>query len=192
MKKINVGCGLDIKPKSKGWINLDQHDKNGADVIFNLDELFKKGGKMPFPDNHFDYVYCSHVLEDFIEPMVLIKEFIRICKIGGRIELRAPFEPNLHLTNIHHKIPFTLFKFRSIVRDQKTYGRNYPLKIETLCYYNDKNRGRIYNLFSYMIESFYNGLSYKIVERTFIKYLFAFVNCRVVYRKLPKKGGEKL
>ncbi len=79
--KINIGCGLDIK---EGWINLDSHNKNGADLIFDLNDLFK-GKRLPFKDNYFDYVYCSHVIEDFWEPMVLIEEFIRICKVGGEL-----------------------------------------------------------------------------------------------------------
>lgn len=187
MKKINIGCGLDIKPKSEGWMNLDQHNKNGADVIFNLNELFKEGGKMPFPDNYFDYVYCSHVIEDFIEPMVLIKEFIRICKVGGKIELKAPFEANTHSTNIYHKIPFSLYKFISIANGRKEYGESYGIEIEELCYYNDKNRGKIYNIFLRLVEIFYNTIPCQIVERTFVKYLFAFVDCKVIYRKIDTK-----
>ncbi len=94
---------------------------------------------------------------------------------------------NLHLTNIYHKIPFSLFKFRSIVRNQKTYGNNWDLEIEKLCYYNDKNRGKIHNLFLWFNEFFYNLISYKIIERTFLKYLLGFVDCKVIYRKLPKR-----
>jgi len=183
MKKINIGCGMDIKPKSEGWINLDMHDKHGADVLFDLNRLFN-GEKLPFPDNHFDYVYCSHVVEDFWEPMVIIKELIRICKIGGKIEIRTPTEANLHLTNPYHKIPFTLFKFSAIANKLQNYGERYPLKIEKLCYYNDKNRGKIYNLFLYVNEFFYNLLPYQLVERTFIKYLLSFVDCKVIYKKI--------
>jgi len=71
LMKLNVGCGNDIK---KGWINLDYHKKNCADVVFNLNEIYS-GKKLPFKDNFFDYIYCSHVLEDFSEPSPIIDEF---------------------------------------------------------------------------------------------------------------------
>jgi predicted SAM-dependent methyltransferase len=53
--KINIGSGADIR---KGWINLDITDKFGADVIYDLRKLYKRG-KLPFEDNSFDYVLCK-------------------------------------------------------------------------------------------------------------------------------------
>lgn len=139
--------------------------------------------RLPFPDNHFDYVYCSHVIEDFWEPMIIVDELIRICKVGGLIELRAPTEANLHLTNPYHKVPFTLFKFKAIATKLKNYGKKYNLEIIELKYYTNRNRCKIYNIFLLLNEFFYNLLPYKLVERTFLKYFLAFVDCKVIYKK---------
>ena len=179
--KINIGSGKDIKP---GWINLDIHNKYGADIVFDLNQIYK-GKNLPFKDDTFDYVYCSHVLEDFIDPIVLIKEFIRICKVKGKIELRTPFETNQELTNIHHKTTFTLSKFSSIVMERETinYGNKNNLKIVSMNYYIEMGRSSIANFFKKIIEIFYNAIPYRIVEHTFIKYLFCVINCRVVYEK---------
>jgi len=180
--KINIGSGKDIR---KGWVNLDMHNKHGAEVIFDLNDVYK-GKKIPFKDNTFDYVYCSHVLEDFIDPMVLIEEFIRICKFGGQIELKTPFETNNELTNIYHKTAFTLSKFVSITEEWGTinYGKRYKLKIRDLHYYTHKGSNPLANLLKELIEVFYNAIPYKIVEHSFIKYLFCVINCRVVFEKL--------
>lgn len=179
MKKINIGCGKDIK---EGWVNLDSHNKNGADLIFDLNDIYK-GKKLPFDDNTFDYVYCSHVIEDFIEPMVLIKEFIRICKVGGKIELRTPFETNTNTTNMYHKSEFTLLKFMSLAGKKENYGEEYGIEIEILEYYVFYGYNRLINLAKKIIEFVYNKLPIKLVELTFLKYLFCVLNCRVVYVK---------
>jgi len=181
MKKLNAGCGLDIKPKEEGWINLDQHDKCGADVIHDLTEI-----PLPFPDNHFGYVYCSHVLEDFSEPLETIKEFIRITKPKGLIEIKTPFETNQELTNMNHKTSFTLSKFRSITTSwgNENYGEKPKVRIKELHYYEDSGNNKYFQGFKKLVASFYNLLPISLVERSFIKYLFCVVNCRVVYEKL--------
>lgn len=181
MNKLNIGCGLDIK---KGWVNLDSHNKNGADIIFDLNNIPKE--RLPFDDESFDYIYCSHVLEDFIEPIVIIDEFIRICKIGGKIEIKTPFETNNNLTNIRHKSLFTLSKLNSLAETwgYNSYGGDYKLKVEELYYYADNGSNKTIQLIKKGIANFYNALPYKLIERTFIKYLFCVLNCKVVYERV--------
>ena len=185
--KLNVGCGKDVRT---GWINLDMHDKNGADLVFNLEDIYKDK-KMPFSDNSVDYIYCSHVLEDFINVYPILYEFIRICKIGGKIEIKTPFETNNNLDSIHHKNSFTLSKFRSLEDGNINYGHNYKLKAIELCYYTDVKMsdgrtlfGKLYRGLAPLNEYLFNSLPYCVVERTFIKSLLCFVNCKVIYIKL--------
>jgi len=86
MPKINVGCGKHPSPKSDGWINLDKFKLPGVDVVHDINNKF------PFPDSHFDYVYCSHILEhlNFDKKMYIIEELFRLTKAKGRIEIRVP------------------------------------------------------------------------------------------------------
>jgi len=184
IKKLNVGCGNDIK---KGWINLDFHDKQGANVVFDLNEIYKNK-KLPFKKDFFDYVYCSHVLEDFSNPAPIMDELFRVCKKGGKIEIRVPFETGTWL-KIDHKRGFSCFSFLDYF-DRKTGNKVYygderiPMKIESLGYYDSGKRG---NLFFYLMRRFgawlYNQLGYKIVEQTFIKFLFPVMNVKVIFRK---------
>lgn len=184
MKKLNVGCGRDIK---KGWINLDFHDKNGADVVFDLNKIYK-GKKLPFKENFFDYVYCSHVLEDFFNPLPIMDELFRVCKKDGKVEIRVPFETGTWL-KIDHKRGFSVFSFLDYfdrkIGNKAAYGdKVIPIEIEVMEYYND---GKSSNLLLLFYKKFgvwlYNTLGFKIVEQTFIKFLFPIMNIRVVFRK---------
>jgi len=54
MKKLNLGCGKDIR---KGYINLDLKKLPGVDIVHNINKKF------PFKTNSFDEIYASHILE---------------------------------------------------------------------------------------------------------------------------------
>lgn len=51
---------------------------------------------IPVPDESFDVVICSEVLEHVPEPIKVIKEFSRILRRGGRLFLTAPLGCGLH------------------------------------------------------------------------------------------------
>lgn len=178
-KKLNVGSGEDIR---KGWINLDQHSKHGAEVVFDLNDIYK-GKKLPLEDNSVDYIYCNHVLEDFLEPVPILNEFVRVCKKGGKIEIRTPFETHNWNTNIFHKRPFTLGQLIHYT-ELSPYGHKKELKVVESKYYCRRSPNPLKRLFQITIENFYNLFPYKFVEGTFLKYLFPIINCKVVYKKL--------
>ena len=43
-----------------------------------------------FPDNHFDAIYCSHVLEHILDDRAAIGELYRVCNPGGWALLQVP------------------------------------------------------------------------------------------------------
>lgn len=46
--------------------------------------------KIEFPDNHFDYIMCNHVLEHIVEDAQAMRELCRVLKPGGTGLLQVP------------------------------------------------------------------------------------------------------
>ena len=86
MKKLNIGCGRDIRPIEEGWVNLDIREGGGVDVVHDLDRL-----PLPFDDDSFDEVYASHVLEHVLRWENLLHDIYRIMKPGGVLTIRVPY-----------------------------------------------------------------------------------------------------
>ena len=65
--------------------------------------------KIPFPDDHFDLVVASHVMEHLTRPVDFFGECLRVCKPGGRLHLGTPSERSIFLPGF----PFGWDKFHS-------------------------------------------------------------------------------
>lgn len=111
MKKLNLGCGNDIK---KDYVNLDGVKLNGVDIVHDLNKF-----PYPFKDNEFDYVEANHVLEHLEDIPKVLRELWRICKKNAIIEIRAPhFASYSAWTDLTHKHPFGCFTFDFIAANK--------------------------------------------------------------------------
>jgi predicted SAM-dependent methyltransferase len=83
MNYLNLGCGTRYLPE---WTNVD-FVKTGEGVIAHNLTL-----GIPFPDNSFDVVYHSHVLEHFQKNQAetFISECYRVLKPDGIIRIAVP------------------------------------------------------------------------------------------------------
>ena len=81
VKKINCD-GIDF-PQPYAFAGNDVVDIP-CDVI---------NGDIPVPDNTYDYVYTSHLIEDFTDTIDALKKFIRILKSNGYLILVFPDQP---------------------------------------------------------------------------------------------------
>lgn len=91
MKKLNylnLGCG---DKYHKDWVNVDMNPQSKDIISANL----LKG--IPFPDNTFDVVYHSQVLEHFPQERALffMRECFRVLKQGGIIRVVVPDLENI-------------------------------------------------------------------------------------------------
>jgi ubiquinone/menaquinone biosynthesis C-methylase UbiE len=108
-KKLNLGCGTDIKP---GWINLDAAALPGVDVVHDIARL-----PLPFPDETMDKILCQDILEhtDYVP---ILRDLHRILKTGEALTVRVP-----HFTSKHnfidptHRRLFSVNTFDFFVRD---------------------------------------------------------------------------
>lgn len=78
--KLNFGCGTN---RIEGWQNFDS-DVNIA-------------RRLPFPDNHADFIFAEHVVEhiDFYQAVEFFKECFRVLKPGGIIRICVPSVENI-------------------------------------------------------------------------------------------------
>ena len=173
MNKLNVGCGTDIK---KGYVNLDSHNNNGVDIVYDLNKILT-GDKLPFKDNSFDIVYCSHVLEDFLTPEVILDELVRVTK--GKLIIIVPLDTTKGLTNLNHKYDFTAFNLLGYANYNTHYAKNNNVSVVYSRYVNTCSKG----IYPKVCELVRNFLGYKIVEYTFIKYLFPISEFEIHYKK---------
>lgn len=58
-------------------------------------------GSIPAPDDSFDVVLCTEVLEHVPEPIAAVRELARILRPGGRLLLSAPLGSILHQEPFH-------------------------------------------------------------------------------------------
>ena len=116
MKKLNIGCGEDIK---NGYVNLDFVKQPGVDVVHNTNKF-----PWPFKDNTFDEVYASHVLEHIDDLIKTMQEIHRICRKGAKIIIRGPhFSCGVSYRDPTHKRMFSYFTFEYFCNINNYYKR---------------------------------------------------------------------
>ena len=81
-RRLNIGCGQRYCP---GWTNIDYVGSEGV-LVHDL----RKG--LPFPDEAFDVVYHSHVLEHISKQDAgdFMKECFRVLKQNGILRVVVP------------------------------------------------------------------------------------------------------
>ena len=85
-KKLNLGCGYDIRP---GYLNVDVNDFHKPDLVCDVTNL------RILPSDYFEEVVAQDVLEHIPRTQVpqALREWHRLVRGGGDLLLRIP---NLH------------------------------------------------------------------------------------------------
>ena len=83
MKYLNLGCGERFHAE---WVNLDLHPSDASIQKWDLQ------AELPFPEESFDVVYHSHVLEHFSkgDGLRLLERCRRVLRRGGTIRVVVP------------------------------------------------------------------------------------------------------
>jgi predicted SAM-dependent methyltransferase len=80
---LNLGCGSRFHP---AWTNFDIQPSSAGVRRWDLQK------ELPFPDESFDVVYHSHVLEHFTKAdgLSFLKRCFRVLRRGGTIRVAVP------------------------------------------------------------------------------------------------------
>lgn len=99
MKKLNIGCGTDIK---KDYVNLDSCNLAGVNAVHNLNDF-----PWPFKNDIFDLIEANHILEHLNDIPKCLREIWRISKNKGVVKIRVPHyaSPGAWF-DLTHKHPF--------------------------------------------------------------------------------------
>lgn len=102
-KKLNLGCGTDIR---EGWVNLDSAQIPGVNVVHDIEKL-----PLPFSSGEFDEILAQDVLEH-VEYIPVLKDLHRILKKGGKLVIRVPhFTSKNNFIDPTHKKLFSVNTF---------------------------------------------------------------------------------
>ena len=83
LKKLNLGCGKEVF-EGPEWTNVDLTPREGV-VVADLEKAW------PFPDDHFDELFCAHVLEHMKDPLHFMQEAWRVAKPGALMTVMVPY-----------------------------------------------------------------------------------------------------
>lgn len=81
----------DLDPKTLEVAKTKLAGINNQKVIFEA----QTGSKLAYPDNTFDRVVATHVLEHIYQPHLALKEWRRVLKHGGVISILIPTDPGI-------------------------------------------------------------------------------------------------
>ena len=91
LEKLDIGCG---KFKKEGFLGIDIEDFSDMypEGEFQIVDI-EKG--LPFEDESFSFIRCSHVIEHMKKPGKLLDEILRVAKEGCEIVMVWPIEDEL-------------------------------------------------------------------------------------------------
>jgi ubiquinone/menaquinone biosynthesis C-methylase UbiE len=127
---LDIGCG------TGEFISLDPKRIMGVDHNKKSLEICRKEGfsvecaeatNLPFENNSFDAVHCSHVIEHLLpeDAYKLLKEMNRVLKIGGIFCLRTPLLYRNFYSDLTHIKPYypqaILHYIRTEENNQRTF-----------------------------------------------------------------------
>lgn len=82
---LDVGCGIGFVSQLYPNFDITGIDISDGMLANNPYKSVKAAAEaIPFPDNHFDIVICRSLLHHLEEPMIGLKEMVRVLKPGGK------------------------------------------------------------------------------------------------------------
>ncbi len=117
----------------------EKYNYNGKTKITKADIT-----KIPFSDNSFDFIICSHVLEHIPNDLIAMSELYRVLTKNGNSILQVPIDYNREETYEDHNITTPEGRLKAFGQDDhvRIYGKDYKTRL--------KNSGFIVNEDNYI------------------------------------------
>jgi len=120
---LDVGCsdgqvmellkkqGFEVKGVDIATEALNKAELKGLNVVYGVAQ------NLPFGNETFDTVFCSHVIEHLIDFDVALKEFYRVLKPNGRVIILTE-----NLNSLKERILFLFGKIPTVMADPHHYS----------------------------------------------------------------------
>ena len=143
-----------LKRFSKRFSRDPNIDYLSADFASPLAMVRMDLTNIQYPDNHFDAIYCSHVLEHIPDDRKAMQEMNRVLKVGGWAILQVPIDLNKEHTFEDWSIQEPDDRERAFGQSDhvRFYGRDYKDRLEAAG-------------FKVTIDSFVESLSASTIQR---------------------------
>jgi len=144
--------GVDVDPELKiiAERNLLSHNAKADFKIYN-------GVDLPYPDNYFDYIISSSVLEHVSLPEKLLNEMLRVLSPGGRLLLSLP---NRYYPKETHTLAyFVSYMPRWLARVYLRLLKRSPLEHDNLHFYSYFSIIKMLKKTDFKYEIIYKNLS---------------------------------
>jgi SAM-dependent methyltransferase len=97
---LDVGCGempfrFALHPDVR-YCGIDVEEALAFGMTADSSISAFDGRNIPFPDDHFDNILCTEVIEHAADPVQLAREMYRVLKPGGQLVLTVPFSARVH------------------------------------------------------------------------------------------------
>lgn len=90
---VDLGCGGNPVVPWAIAFDLPTEDYRNYHSSATPDRVIQWGGdarNLPFKDGTLDFVYSSHLIEDFMDWTPVLTEWVRVLKPGGRLVIIVP------------------------------------------------------------------------------------------------------
>lgn len=123
---LEIGSGNNPNPRSNILCDLfvaDNSQRAGNfSIVIDRPFIVADCYKLPFKDNYFDYVICSHLLEHLEKPLEFIKELTRVAQ-RGYIEVPNIYGERLFGWDFH--LWYCEFKNNTLILTRKKDGEKF-------------------------------------------------------------------
>ncbi|MEO8405873.1 MAG: class I SAM-dependent methyltransferase [Chitinophagaceae bacterium] len=157
---LDLGCGnkpyeewYNAKSTSQSGCDIAQSDKQRVDIICPADQL-------AYPDNKFDTILCTQVLEHVYNQRGVVQESFRTLRKDGHLILTVPFCWELH------EEPYDFFRVTK-------YGLKQMFEDAGFSVISIKgNGGKWAASFQMMLNSIYSSFKYRTFRSRVVKFFF--------------------